>query len=30
MGPGKQRLRMVKFLHELDDPAPLATYRKAA
>jgi hypothetical protein len=30
MGPGPQRLRMVKLLHELDERAPLNTYRKAA
>jgi len=30
LGPGPQRLRMVKFLHELDEPQPLQSYRKAA
>jgi hypothetical protein len=30
MGPGPQRLRMVKLLHELDDPAGFQPLRKAA
>jgi hypothetical protein len=30
LGPGPQRLKMVKFLHELENQPATHTYRKAA